>query len=115
MKVIIDECVPRSSHPSRSDNMNLAVGLNPRKRDQNRSASRQRRLNNRRRKYSIVANATTIPIKPPTVDLNPRLNSMHRYRGERLPTSNQVPVVKDLLPQIDQALAEIGTNDFVEI
>ncbi len=29
--------------------------------------------------------------------------------------SNQVPVVKALLPQIDQALTKIGQHDFVEI
>ena len=29
--------------------------------------------------------------------------------------SNQVPVVKDLLPQIDKALDNIGTHDFVAV
>ena len=29
--------------------------------------------------------------------------------------SNQVPVVKALLPQIDEALGSIGAHDFVEI
>lgn len=29
--------------------------------------------------------------------------------------SNQVPVVKALLPKIDAALAEIGSSDFIEI
>ncbi len=102
MKIIIDECVPsivKRGLPARKIVTVQENGLG-RSKEWPTASARRLRL---RRVYHTRQN------------LRPRQNLTSFDLAVILLPSNQVPVVRALLPQIDKALDNIQPNDFKEI
>jgi hypothetical protein len=102
MKIIIDECVPhivKKRLPNRLIKTVQEMGW---------SGEKNGEL------LKLVKTGFDVSITSDK-NLSYQQNSINRTIAILLLPSNQVPIIENLLPQIDEALANIKPKDFIEL